>query len=106
MAQNSEREYIDGPLPIDESWWTAVLGDVEALEADIGSEEIPEGSIKLPNKENLASGRYSSVGSKSYLQEWFLILNWISNSSDSNSGVFAVNVPVAIPVVFIRNDNW
>jgi len=56
MAQNTEREYIDGPLPIDESWWTAVLGDVEALYADIDREEIPGGSVKVTAKENLPSG--------------------------------------------------
>ena len=31
MVQKKEREYINGPTPVDESWWNAVLEDVEAI---------------------------------------------------------------------------
>jgi small subunit ribosomal protein S1 len=30
MFLKKEREYVNGPLPLDESWWNAVLEDVEA----------------------------------------------------------------------------
>jgi small subunit ribosomal protein S1 len=30
MVLKKEREYVNGPMPLDESWWTAVLEDVEA----------------------------------------------------------------------------
>ena len=56
MSQNAEREFIDGSLPIDESWWAAVLGDVEAHYAELDGEEIPDGSHKSPSKDSLHSG--------------------------------------------------
>ena len=31
MVQKKEREYIDGPIPLDESWWNAILNDVEEI---------------------------------------------------------------------------
>jgi small subunit ribosomal protein S1 len=31
MVQKKEREFIDGPIPLDESWWNAILNDVEGL---------------------------------------------------------------------------
>ena len=29
MVLKKERDYIEGPVPIDESWWEVILQDVE-----------------------------------------------------------------------------
>lgn len=39
MVPKKEREYKNGPLPIDESWWTAILDDVETQHGEIKSEK-------------------------------------------------------------------
>jgi len=61
MILKKEREYIKGPMPLDESWWTAVLEDVEAWyqekqEKDDTEETQGESSeIQVPEPEKPAS---------------------------------------------------
>jgi small subunit ribosomal protein S1 len=52
MFLKKEREYVNGPLPLDESWWNAVLEDVEAhFSSKPQLEKVkPEESKKAPLK--------------------------------------------------------
>jgi small subunit ribosomal protein S1 len=46
MVLKKEREYIKGPIPLDESWWTAVLVDVESWYKAKQGQNDPEESLK------------------------------------------------------------
>jgi small subunit ribosomal protein S1 len=41
MVLKKEREYVKGPVPLDESWWAAVLKDAEEKHPDIQSNSTP-----------------------------------------------------------------
>ena len=55
MALKRKSEYDNGPIPLDESWWTAVLEDIEALYSHKSkpNSDQPDESHTPSNKETV-----------------------------------------------------
>jgi len=45
MVQKKEREYLNGPIPVDESWWNAILEDIEEYFLPVSREKFDGNSL-------------------------------------------------------------